>query len=112
MNTNQAVSATNQNTMARQGSSGGLRKLELNGKYPSNQSHSCSTVGANNAASSGLAGQGSHPFNRAGNPSSGPTQTDTQERSAPSNYMPRKPNDNMNPTVGSGLLKQQPHNLH
>ena len=81
MNTNQAISSNNQNTMVRQGSSGGLRKLELNGKYTSMQSHSCSIVGGNagnNPASSGLSGgQGINPYNRTGNPSAGATQTDT-----------------------------------
>ena len=76
MNLNQAVSGTNQPSMARQGSSGGLRKLELNGRYNSSQSHACCLVGGNvgnNPASSGLSGpQGTHPYNRVGNPSSGP----------------------------------------
>ena len=111
MNTNTAQSASSHPTMARQGSSGGLRKLELNGRYPLMQLNSGSLVGANagnNPASSGLSGaQGSLPYNRAGNASAGAAQSDAAERSAPADYMSHRPNDFMNPTAGSGFQKQQ-----
>ena len=73
--------------MARQGSSSGLRKLELNGRYPLMQLNTRSLVGTNagnNPASSGLLGtQGGFPYNRAGNASAGIAQPDAAERSAP-----------------------------
>ena len=109
MSAHQAASATNQNTMARQGSSGGLRKLELNSKYDSVHLNLSSVAGGNtisNPASSGLAGpQGNNAYTRAGNTLSGPIQADNLDRMGPTNYLARKPSDNMNSVVGSGLTK-------
>ena len=101
MSAHQAASSTNQNTMARQGSSGGLRKLELISKYDTIKFNLSSVAGGNtinDPASSGLQGpQGTTAYNRASNTLSGPIQADNLDRMGPANFLARKPSDNMNP---------------